>query len=536
MAQTTRPVTLARNGMVASPHYLASAAGLRVLQDGGNAVDAAIAVNAALAVVYPHMTGAGGDAFWLTYDARAGGVHALNGSGRAVSGADRDFFRTRGHTAIPTRGPLAAVTVPGAVDSWCAAHERFGALPLARTLEPAIGYARDGYAVCASHADCLHQVGDMLAQYGGTRTALLPGGRPPRAGDVVRLPELAETLEAVAEKGRAGFYEGPVAAEIAASVQRAGGLLTIEDLAGHRSDWVEPVSTTYRGYDCYQHPPNSQGFAHLMMLNILEGYDVAGMGDGTAEYLHALVEATKLAFADRDRHLTDPDFGDIPLADLLSKDYAAELRERIDPARADGPSPAGAPAGDTTCSVVVDRDGNAVSVIQSLYHECGSGFVAGDSGVLLQNRGSFFSLDDEHVNRLEPGKRTSHTLMPGMLVRDGRPLMVYGAMGGEGQPQTSTALVTRVVDFGYEIQRAIDGPRWLFGRTWGEETRDLRVESRFSDTVLAGLGDRGHPVRVVDEWDGVMGHAQGIHLDRSRGDVVLMGGADARGEGIALGW
>lgn len=538
MRQTTRPVTLAQQGMVASPHYLASAAGLRVLEDGGTAVDAAIAVNSTLGVVYPHMTGVGGDAFWLIYDAPTATVHALNGSGRAGAGATRGFFHSQGHSSIPIRGPRAAVTVPGAVDSWCASHGRFGALPLPRVLEPAIGYARDGYPVCAGHAACLADVSDMLAEYGDTREAMLPGGRPPRTGDVVRLPKLAETLETVAEKGREGFYEGPVAAEIAASLQQAGGILTVEDLSSHHSDWAVPVATTYRGYDCYQHPPNSQGFVHLMMLNILEGFDIEGMGEDSDEYLHTLVEATKLVFRDRDRYLTDPEFADIPLAELLSKEYAAELRSQIDPARAHSAAPTLEQAGDTTCSVVVDSAGNAVSVIQSLYHECGSGFVAGDTGVLLQNRGSFFSLENDQVNRLEPGKRTFHTLMPGMLFRDGAPCLVYGTMGGEGQPQTSNALVTRVVDFGHDMQRAIDTPRWLYGRTWGEETRDLRIESRFPETVITGLRDRGHPVRLVDEWDSVMGHAQGIRVDNgtSNDRPVLMGGADPRGEGLALGW
>lgn len=536
MARTTRPVTLARHGMVASPHYLASAAGHRVLQAGGSAVDAAIAVNATLGVVYPHMTGPGGDAFWLIYDARDGVVHALNGSGRAAAAADRELFRSAGHTSIPVRGPLSALTVPGAVDSWCAAHDRFGAVSLAEVLAPAIHYARDGYVACAALSDCLREVGELLASYDDSRAALLPGGHPPRPGEIVRQPGLAATLEAVAEKGRAGFYEGAVAGEIAASLQRSGGLLTTEDLAQHRSTWTEPIHTTYRGYDCYQHPPNSQGFVHLMLLNILEGYDLAAMGEGSAEYVHAVVEATKLAFVDRDRYLSDPDTTDIPMADLLSKDYAAELRARIDPDRARPPAPAPERGGDTTCTVVVDGDGNACSVIQSLYHECGSGFVAGDTGLLLHNRGSFFSLADDHVNRLEPGKRTFHTLMPGMLFRDGLPSLVYGTMGGEGQPQTSTAVVTRVVDFGHDVQRAIDEPRWLFGRTWGEETTDLRVESRFPAGVAAALENRGHPVRVVGDWDSAMGHAQAISVDRTYPDHVFAGGADARGEGIALGW
>ncbi len=535
MAHTTRAVTLTQRGMVSSPHYLASLAGLDTLREGGTAVDAAISVNSTLGVVYPHMTGVGGDAFWLIYDAASGSVHALNGSGRAGANATRELFAAQGHTAIPVRGPQAAITVPGTVDSWCRAHERFGTLPLARNLHTAINYARDGHAACAGKAKCLHEVSDILRSYSASRETLLGSGEePPQPGDVVRFPKLADTMEAIAQHGRDGFYTGPVAEEIARSLQSAGGLLTVEDLAAHRSEWAQPLSTTYRGFDCYQHPPNSQGFAHLMMLNILEGYDLAGMDETNPDYLHTVVEATKLAFAERDRYLTDPDFGDIPLETLLSKEYAAELRARI---RTDGtnePRQPAALAGDTTCSVVVDGAGNAVSVIQSLYHECGSGFVAGDTGVLLQNRGAFFSLDEEHVNTLEPGKRSFHTLMPGMLLRDGQPYLVYGTMGGEGQPQTSTAVVNRVVDRGDEVQRAIDRPRWLYGRTWGEQSEGLRVESRIPEPVRSDLRDRGHSVRPVDEFDDVMGHAQAILVDSDRG--VLMGGADPRGEGLALGW
>lgn len=534
MTRTTRPVTLTRHGMVSSPHYLASVAGMRVLQEGGSAVDAAISVNATLGVVYPHMTGTGGDAFWLVYDARSERLHALNGSGRASFQATRQSFRSKGYEEIPSRGPLAAVTVPGAVDSWCSAHERFGRLSLREILAPAISYARDGYAVSGGQARCTEEVADVLGQYRATQKVFLPEGRPPRVGEVMSFPRLAETMEAVAERGRSGFYEGPVAEEIVRTVQEAGGFLSAEDLASHHSDWVEPISSTYRGLTCYQHPPNSQGFVHLMVLNLLEGFDLRSMGEDSADYLHLIVEATKAAFVDRDRYLTDPEFADIPLDQLLSKEYAAELRASIDMNRSWSPAAERDLAGDTTGSVVVDAEGNAVSVIQSLYHECGSAFVAGETGVCLQNRGSFFSLDEDHVNTLEPGKRTFHTLMPGMVFEDGRPFMVYGTMGGEGQPQTQTALVTRVVDFGHDIQSAIDRPRWLYGRTWGETTSDLRVEGRVPEAVVSILRARNQPVRVVEDWSDIMGHAQGIVIDHERG--VLMGGADPRGEGIAIGW
>ncbi|MFF2654610.1 gamma-glutamyltransferase [Streptomyces sp. NPDC058045] len=533
MTRTTRPVALARNGMVSSPHYLASAAGLQVLRDGGSAVDAAIAVNATLGVVYPHMTGPGGDAFWLIHDAATGSVQALNGSGRSGAAATRDFYTSKGLTEIPSRGPLAAVTVPGAVDSWCTAHERHGRLPLSALLRAAIDYARDGFPVCDSYAACASDVAEVLHAHPLTSRTLMPEQRLPAIADVLTLPRLAATLETVAEKGRAGFYEGPVAAEIARSLQEAGGLLTTEDLAAHHSDWQDPISTTYRGYVAYQHPPNSQGFAHLMALNIIENFDLSGLiSSNDPRYVHLLVEATRLAFADRDRHLTDPAFHEIPMDRLLSKGYAAELASRITMDRAAPLQPVTRMGGDTTCSVVVDKDGNASSVIQSLYHEFGSGFIAGDTGVLLQNRGSFFSLDADHVNSLEPNKRTFHTLMPGMLLRDGRLDLVYGTMGGEGQPQTSNALVTRVVDFGLDVQQAIDAPRWLYGRTWGDDRRDLRIENRFPAEALESLRNWGQPVQQLGDFEGVMGHAQAIRV----GDKVLMGGADPRGDGLALGW
>lgn len=519
--------------MVASPHYLASLAGLDMLRAGGSAVDAAIAVNAALSVVYPHMTGMGGDAFWLIHDASGNELHALNGSGRAVRGATREFYRARGYAAIPERGPLAALTVPGAVDSWCAAHARFGKLALADILAPAIRHAREGYPVCEGQARLTRATAETLARCPAAAEAFLPGGRAPRRGEVMRLPRLAAVMEAVAREGRAGFYDGAVADEIVRALNAAGGLWSHEDLAAHRASWEIPVSTTYRGVTCYQHPPNSQGFAHLMMLNLLEGFDVAGLREREADYVHLIVEATKLAFADRDRYLADPAFTQIPLERLLSKDYAAGLADRIGRDAATPREPA-LTGGDTTCTVVVDAEGNAVSMIQSLYHEFGAAVAAGETGLLMQNRGAFFSLDGDHVNRLEPGKRCFHTLMPGMLFRDGRPFLVYGTMGGEGQPQTGAALVTRILDFGMDPQSAIDAPRWLYGRTWGEATRNLRLEGRFGEGTAAALAARGHRVETVEDWSELTGHAAAVMIDPEAG--VLHGAADARGEGLALGW
>src|SRR5690554_1081535 len=531
--KTTRPVAMSTDGMVASPHYFASLAGLRILQDGGSAVDAAIAVNATLGIVYPHMTGMGGDSFWPINDASENKGHALNGSGRAVSGATRERFHRLGLKEIPRRGPHSAITAPGAVDAWCMAHERFGKLSMRQCLEQAISYARNGYPVSAGQARFTRETAQVLGRYEATRKAFMPNDEAPNVGQILRFPGMANTMEAIAEHGREGFYEGPVAEEILRSLSEAGSEWTKEDLSGHRGTWSEPISTTYRGYTCYQHPPNGQGFAHLMMLNIVENFDVAALKNDRAAYIHLMVEATKLAFRDRDRYLTDPEFNDIPIERLLSKEYAAELAKEIDfdKAMSNEPEPMGQ---DTTCTVVVDRDGNAASVIQSLYHEFGSGFVAGDTGILLQNRGSFFSLDENHVNRLEPGKRCFHTLMPGMLFRNGKPALVYGTMGGEGQPQTSTAVVTRYIDFNHDVQTAVDNPRWLYGRTWKDATQALRLENRFDEALFASLRARGHQVEITEAWSDFMGHAAAIEINQRTG--VLSGSADPRGEGIAVGW
>lgn len=531
--KTTRPVTRATNGVVVSPHYLASLAGLRVLQDGGHAVDAAIAVNATLGVVYAHMTGIGGDSFWLIHDAAENELHALNGSGRAVASATRERYRRMGCSTIPLRGPHAAVTVPGTVDAWCVAHERFGRLSMRQCLNQAVAYARDGYPVSLGQARFTAATADVIARYEAARHAFMPKDRVPVVGELMRRPHLAETMEAIADGGRAGFYEGAVAEEIVASLSAAGAEWQMPDLKNDRATWSAPISTTYRGYTCYQHPPNSQGFVHLMMLNILEQFDVAALRTDQATYIHLVVEATKLAFKDSQRFLTDPDFSDIPLDRLLSKDYAIELAQQISFDRT-SEHPADPVGQDTTYSAVVDRDGNAVSVLQSLYHEFGSAFVAGDTGVLLQNRGASFSLDEHHVNCLEPGKRCFHTLMPGMLFKNGKPDLAYGTMGGEGQPQTSTMIVNRYVDFGRNVQTAIDDPRWLYGRTWGAATQALRLENRFPEEVFAWLRDRGHQVEICEAWSDVMGHAAAIQLNQATG--MLSGAADPRGEGIAVGW
>ncbi|WP_150273042.1 gamma-glutamyltransferase [Paenibacillus tepidiphilus] len=514
--------------MVVSPHYLASSAGARILAAGGNAFDAAVAVSATLAVVYPHMTGLGGDAFWLTYDAGEARVQVYNGSGRSAYAVRRDSYAGEG--AIPHRGIRSAITVPGMADSWAAVLERYGRLSLAEVLEPAIGYASGGFPLSPDQ-----RAGSLLAGAALAPAAAgiyLPGGAVPQTGQRFSQPQLARTLRHLAEGGRDAFYKGPIAEEISRFMLAEGGYLTREDFEDHHGEWTEPVFTDYHGLRVYQAPPNSQGFAALMTLNLLERFDFASIEHGSYEYYHLLTEALKLSFRDRDRVLSDPDFTAVPLERLLDKAYAAELAAAISPASAAvlGSEPVGR---DTAYAAVVDGDGNAVSFIQSLYFEFGSGVVAGDTGILLQNRGSFFSLDPGHVNTLEPHKRTFHTLMPAMACRDGKPVYLYGTQGGEGQPQTQTLLLTRMLHYGMDPQRAVSEPRFVWGRTWGEPTQELKVERRAGRQVLTALAEAGHLVRPVRAYDGIMGHAHAIAIGR---DGTVSGGTDPRCDGAAIGW
>ncbi len=546
--RTGRPVTLGMRGMVATPHYLATEAGVEALASGGTAADAIIAANAVLCVAYPHMAGLGGDCFWLYWNGREGRLSALNGSGRSAQAATIEYYRSRGFDEIPSRGPLAANTVPGTVDAWAAAHERFGRLEWGSLFWRAIDYAENGIPVPASTARWMEKDQQVLAQHGAAGAILLKNGRPYRTGEVLVQEHLARSLHEVAEGGRDAFYRGWIAHEIVRDLQANGGLLSLEDLAGHRSDWVEPIHTSYRQHDVYTFPPNTQGLALLLILNMIEGYDLAAMGDGSAGYVHHIVEATRLAFADRDRWVADPESLQAPLDELLSRAYAAQRRQEIDPHRtrdwreitaeepaAAAPSPqVGHAGGGTVYLCAVDDEGNCASCIQSIYHDFGSAVVGGNTGIILQNRGAHFSLDPAHPNRLEPRKRTFHTLMPSMVMRGGRPYVVFGTMGGEGQPQTQAAMLTRLIDFGYDVQQAVEAPRWLWGRTWGEPSRTLKLEGRFPRDTVEQLGRMGHTVDVLDDWTEVMRHAQQIRTHPESG--VLEGAADPRGDGAAMGW
>ena len=539
-----RPPTRAQHGLVTSPHYLASSTGLDILRDGGSAVDAAIAANATLCVVYPHMAGLGGDGFWLLADGEAA-VEGINASGPAGEAATREYYAALGYDEIPDRGSASALTVPGAVDGWRLAHEKHGRLPWPRLFADAITHAREGVAMTDDFTRWIALDADVLGEGSAAAETFLTGGSAPEPGTILRQPELADSLETIAQLGpREGFYEGPVAEAFCEGVGEESPL-SASDFEQYTADWVAPLSVDYRGYTAHSLPPNTQGIAALQILGLLDGFDVESWSDGTADYYHHMAEAVKIAFADRDAWVTDPDAVECPTERLLSASYLDDRRSLIAPDRSlpaavdpgvapDGPTPQPQdPGGDTCYLSVVDDDGLAVSMIQSIYYDFGSGIVAGDTGIIPQNRGSFFSLDADHINSLDPGKRTFHTLIPSLLTKNGEPWLVYGTMGGEGQPQTQAALVSRIVDFGYDVQAAIEAPRWLFGRTWGDESKSLSLEGRVPDGVVTELQRRGHPVAMARDVDDTMGHAAAIRLHENG---TLEGGADPRGDGAAIGY
>ncbi|HEU5382765.1 MAG TPA: gamma-glutamyltransferase [Ktedonobacteraceae bacterium] len=545
--------TFAPHGMVACAHYLATQAGVQILTQGGNAIDAAIAANAVMTVVYPMTCSAGGDLFMLIWDEKTQKMYALNGSGRAPQGMTPEYFAAQGMDQVPIRGPLS-INVPGAVHGWFEALERFGSLKPEQVFAPAIALAEDGMPVSAKVSRALERSAPLLTQWESSAATYLPEGRAPRPGERLRQPNLARTYRLLAREGRDAFYHGPIGRTIAEYVQRCGGVLSVEDLQKHRSDWVMPLSTSYRGYEVYEFPPNTQGMVALEMLNILEGYNLKELGYQSAAYLHLLLEAKKLAFDDRDTYISDPEFVDIPIERLLSKAYAEERRAHISMERA-MPYFVGEleKEGDTMYLCTADNQGNVVSLIQSLYMGIGSGVIGGDTGVALHNRGSYFSLDPRHINYLQPGKRTMHTLMPGMVLRDGRPHMAIGTMGGDAQPQIHVQLLTAMLDFGLDAQQAISAPRWHSGRAYLETLNNVlpgqrgidehldpgiaevvAVENRFPAQAIERLQQLGHKISVGGPWDDGMGHAQAIVLHPE--DQVFEGAADPRCDGLALGY
>src|SRR6266516_1596106 len=556
-AMISEQPVFASRGMVACAHYLATRAGVHILTQGGNAIDAAIAANATMTVVYPSTSSAGGDVFMLIWDAKSRKLYALNGSGRAPQGMTPEFFVSQGLKQIPERGPLS-INVPGAVDGWFEALGRFGSLPAETIFAPAITYAEEGMPVTSKLSGWLSNMAEtVLKRWESSAGVYLPNNRPPRTGEVLRQPDLARTYRMLAKDGRDAFYHGPLALTITDYIQQCGGVLSIEDMQQHHSDWVEPISTNYRGYEVYEFPPNSQGITALEMLNIIESFDLKSLGYQTADYLHILLEAKKLAFADRDRYISEPEFVDVPVGRLLSKEYAEQQRARINPRRAAASIAAGLEkGGDTMYLCVADREGNVVSLIQSLYNGFGSGVVGGDTGVMLHNRGTYFSLDPQHVNYLQPGKRTMHTLTPAMVLREGEPFMAVGSMGGDAQPQIHVQLLSAMLDFGMNAQQAIAAPRWRSGPVRihpssgrrgimqgqrgvdGHMERDIvelvMLENRFPSGIPLLLDLLGHRTNVVGPWEDGMGHAQAILINAS--NRIFEGDADPRCDGLALGW
>ncbi|HKX31696.1 MAG TPA: gamma-glutamyltransferase [Blastocatellia bacterium] len=510
--------------MVATSQPLASAAGLRILQQGGNAIDAAVAAAAVLCVVEPMMVSPGGDLFAMVWDAGKHELKGLNASGRAPKALNIDELKKRGFTTMPQNG-IHSVTVPGAVDGWAKLLDRYGTMKLAQVLQPAIEYAERGFPV----TDVIGhdwQLAKLYPDDTDFSKTFKVDGRPPATGEIFTNQNLAETLKKIAAGGRDLFYKGEIAEKIVKFANSQGGLHTMKDFADHTSNWVDPISTTYRGYTVYEMPPNTQGLTALLWLNILEGYDVRSLGHNTAEYLHLLVEAKKLAFADRARHIADPSFYQAPIDRLLSKEYAAEMRKRIDLRRTLSESGQGPRGGeDTVYLTVVDKQRNAVSFIQSIFSAFGSGLVAGETGIVLHNRGAGFSFDPNHPNKLEGGKRPFHTLVPAMVFRDQRPWLTFGVMGGDMQTQGHIQILMNLIDFGMDVQRAGEQPRFRHFES------GLALESALGSELRQALEAKGHTIVASP---GMFGGYQAIMIDPKTG--ALVGGSDLRKDGCAIGW
>ena len=540
----TRSVVYGRHGMIATSQPLASAAGLKAMQDGGNAIDAAVTAAAVLAVVEPSMTGIGGDLFAIVYDAKSQSLRALNASGRSGYAATADVFAARKLTRVPNAGVLS-VTVPGVVEGWSELLSKYGTITMATAVAPAIDYAKNGFAVSEIIARQWKNSERKLAADPAAASTFLPAGRAPQPGEIFANPRLAATLQQIVGGGRNAFYKGPIARAIVADMKQRDGLLDERDFAEHEADWVDPISTSYRGYDVYELPPNTQGVTVLEMLNILEGFDLKSMGFQSPAYLHALVEAKRIAFADRAAYIGDP--AAVPpqaVKTLISKEYAAARRKEIDPAHAaesynpgsiDGVRPSagveadqnftGLDRGDTIYMTAADGKGNFVSLIQSLFSDFGSGIVAGDTGILLHNRGALFTLTPGHPDQIAPHKRPLHTLIPAFIMKDRKPWVSFGVMGGDHQAQGHTQVVVNLVDFGMNIQEAGEAARINHGNN------GLQVESGIPEAARAGLAERGHKVTVSI---GAFGGFQGIMVDPRT--AVLMGGSDPRKDGLAIGW
>jgi len=535
----SRSEVIAPHGMAATSQPLATQIALDILQVGGSAVDAAIAANAALGLMEPTGNGIGGDLFAIVWDEEKQELVGLNASGRAPQLMTLEYFKEHGIEKIPPYGPLP-VSVPGAVDGWFELHGRYGRLPMQEILAPAIAYAKNGFPVSETIAYYLERSVSARVGYPGFAETFMPNGRMPAKGEMFSNPRLAKTYEVIADGGRDAFYRGDIARKIGSYMTEHGGLLRYEDLATHSSEWITPVSTNYRGWDVYELPPNGQGIAALQILNMLEGFDIAAMGFGSAEYLHTFVEAKKLAFEDRALFYADMDFYDVPVAKLISKDYAAERRKLMSSERAAKAYPAGdaiLEAGDTIYLTVADSDGNMVSLIQSNYRGMGSGMTPGDLGFVLQDRAELFSLEEGHANVLEPGKRPFHTIIPAFVMKDGKPLISFGLMGGAMQPQGHAQIIINLIDFGMNLQEAGDAARFRHGgssQPTGEVMVDggvINLEDGFSEDTRSALEALGH---TLGPSDGSFGGYQAIMLDAEQG--VYYGASEVRKDGQAAGY
>jgi gamma-glutamyltranspeptidase/glutathione hydrolase len=524
-----RSAVMSRRGIVATSQPLAAQAGISMLQKGGNAIDAAIATAAALNVVEPMSTGLGGDAFALIYLAKTRELKALNASGRAPYAATLETMRKLGHKTMPQVG-IHSVTVPGTLDGWCTLLEAYGTMTLKEVLAPAIRLAEEGFPVTEVISHSWHVHSEKLRQNPAAVRTYLPKGRAPGAGEIFVQPNLAQTLGAIGEQGRDAFYEGDIADLIIACSESLGGLFTKRDLKDHKSTWVKPISVNYRGYDICECPPNGQGLIALLVLNILEGYDLRSLGHNSAGYLHLLVEAIKLAFADGDRYIADPDFADVPVKGLLSKSYAEKRKALISPDRAISAPTADVPEdGDTVYLATIDSEGNSVSFINSLYNAFGSGVVVEGAGICLQNRGGLFSLEVGHRNVIAPHKRPYHTIIPGMVFKDGKLLYTFGVMGGFQQPQGHVQLLANLIDFGMGVQTALDAPRFRY-----YPGRGCAFEPGIPSAVIADLKKRGHPIVTLDDpYSQQFGGGQVIMLSLENGAYIA--GSDPRKDGCAIG-
>jgi len=532
----TRSEVIARNGMAATSHPLATQVALDILKKGGNAIDAAIAADAVLGVVEPTGAGVGGDLFAIIWSADKGKLYGLNGSGRSPRSLKLEYFKENGYEFIPSFGPLP-VSVPGCVDGWYEMHDMFGHLPMNEVLQPAITYAREGFPVTEVIAFALKQA-ETLKEYPNIKEVYMPSGHPPIKGEIFKNPLLANTLEKIAKGGRYEFYKGSIAKDIATFMKKQGGFLSYDDMYRHHSEWVEPVSTSYRGYEVWELPPNGQGIAALQMLNILEGYDIAAMGFGSADYIHVWTEAKKLAFEDRAKYYADPFFNKIPVSQLISKKYAAERRKLIDmnkaakiydPGKIEGPN--------TVYLTVADKAGNIVSLIQSNYRGMGSGMCPTGLGFVLQDRGEMFSLEEGHMNVYAPGKRPFHTIIPSFITKNGKPWVSFGVMGGDMQPQGQVQIVVNLIDFKMNLQEAGDAPRMHHigsSEPTGQQMTNggiLLLESGFRTEVIQNLMSRGHTI----QWDlGGYGGYQAIMWDDK--NKVWFGASESRKDGQAAGY